>query len=71
MNILEQVAARFGIKLIGSREPVKRSAVGVGCLFVQRILAHVSTRYGFNPSHNSGSRWALNFLTLYFEPAAV
>ncbi len=51
MNILEQVSTRVGIKLISSRQPIECRAVGVRCLFVQRILADVFNRYRFKPSH--------------------
>jgi hypothetical protein len=47
MDILEQIAAHLGIKLVSSREPLERGAVGVRRLLVQGILTHISARYGF------------------------
>ena len=51
MNFLQQVATRLGIQLVSPRQPVECGAVGVGGLFVKRILAHVFNRSGFNCLH--------------------
>ncbi len=40
VDLLQQVAARFRIELIGARQTIERRAMALCRLFVQRILVH-------------------------------
>ena len=51
MNFLEQIAARVGLEFIGSCEPVDGGPINFDGLFVERVLAHFTTRNGLIDAH--------------------